>query len=221
VPPRTYHHGDLPSALLDAAEGLIRERALDGWSVREVSVQVGVSSSAAYHHFESRDALIRALSDRVIARVGERLANAVASATGGAQQGLIEFGRSYIRWTLDDPAVARLVFAAGRIEPRSAISPHPHDVLVAELNRLVDAGFLSEASRPGADFVVWAAVHGLATLLLDGLVQFDSDHDMDREVERLVLAVLNGLAHETAPVPAWPTARSAHTERSKGATAER
>jgi len=219
--PRTYHHGDLPSALLDAAEGLIRERALDGWSVREVSAQVGVSSSAAYHHFESRDALVRALSDRVIARVGESLANAVAGATGGPQQPLIEFGRSYIRWALDDPAVARLVFAAGRTEPQSAISPHPHDVLVAELNRLVDAGFLTEASRPGADFVVWAAVHGLVTLLLDGLIRFDSDHDMDREVERLVRAVLNGLAHETAAVPAWPTARSAHTERSKGATAER
>jgi len=221
VRPRNYHHGDLPSALLDAAEGLIRERALDGWSVREVSVQVGVSSSAVYHHFESRDALVRALSDRVIARVGARLASAVASATGGPQQGLIEFGRGYIRWALDDPAVARLVFAAGRIEPRFAIAPHPHDVLVAELNRLVDAGFLTEASRAGADFVVWAAVHGLATLLLDGLIQFDSDHDMDREVERLVLAVLNGLAHETAPDPAWPTARSAHTKRSKGATAER
>ncbi len=220
MPSRTYHHGDLASALLDAAEDLVRERTLHGWSVREVSLQLGVSSSAAYHHFESRDALVRALSERVLSRVGERIANAVAGASGRPQQGVIELGRTYIQWTQDDPAVARLVFSAARSEPQSVISPHPHDVLVAELNRLVDVGFLTEASRPGADFVVWAAVHGLATLLLDGLIRFDSDNDMDREVERLVLAVLNGLAHEAVPVPAWPTARSTHTDKLEGATTE-
>src|SRR5947199_230479 len=70
---RPYHHGDLRNALLDAAEALIRERGAYGWSLREASARVGVSPSAAYHHFDSRDALVRALADRVITRVGERL----------------------------------------------------------------------------------------------------------------------------------------------------
>ena len=76
MPRRRYHHGDLRNALLDAAEALIRERGADGWSLREASARVGVSPSAAYHHFASREALVRALADRVIARVGERLAAA-------------------------------------------------------------------------------------------------------------------------------------------------
>ena len=57
---RPYHHGDLRNALLDSAEALIRERGADGWSLREASARIGVSPSAAYHHFDSRDALVRA-----------------------------------------------------------------------------------------------------------------------------------------------------------------
>jgi len=210
---RRYHHGDLRTALLDAAEALIRERGLDGWSLREASIRIGVSPSAAYHHFDSRDGLVCALSERVLARLGERLGRAAGRARGGRQQRLIAVGRSYVHWAMDDPAVARLVFGAGHTERETPLSPHPHDVLVAELDRLVQAGELPAAARPGAEFIVWAALHGLATLLADGLIRLDSQRAVGREVERLVQAVLTGLAQEPAPSPAWPTPQSTHTER--------
>lgn len=205
-----YHHGDLRGALLDAAEALVRERGADGWSLREASARVGVSPSAAYHHFASRDALVSALSARVIARSGELLRDAAAQASGDPQQPLVAFGAAYVRWALDDPAVARLVFSARHTG--SVISPHPHDVLAAELDRLG----LDAAARPGAEFVVWAAVHGLTTLLLDGLVRLDDEHAVAREAERVVRAVLTGLARETSPDQAWPVPSSAYTVRISG-----
>ncbi|MBO0774606.1 MAG: TetR/AcrR family transcriptional regulator [Actinobacteria bacterium] len=208
---RPYHHGDLRNALLDAAEALIRERGADGWSLREASARVGVAPSAAYHHFDSRDALVRALADRVVARVGERLSGAAATAHGG-QQPLIAVGREYVRWAVEDPAVARVAFAAGRTEPATRISPHPHDVLAAELDRLAAAGGLPASARPGAEFVIWAAMHGLGVLVADGLVRLDSPQAIDREAERVLTAVLTGLAAEPPPSPAWPMPRSAHSE---------
>jgi len=198
--------------MLDAAEALIRDRGADGWSLREASARVGVSPSAAYHHFESRDALVRALADRVIARLGERLSDAAATAHGGPQQPLIAVGRGYVRWAVEDPAVARMAFAAGRTEPATPVSPPPHDMLPAELDRLADAGGLPASARPGAEFVFWAAMHGLAVLLADGLVCLDSPQAIDREAERVLRAVLTGLAAEPPPSPAWPTPRSAHSE---------
>jgi AcrR family transcriptional regulator len=209
---RPYHHGDLRNALLDAAEALIRERGADGWSLREATARVGVAPSAAYHHFDSRDALVRALADRVIARVGERLSAAAAAAHGGPQQPLIAVGREYVRWAVEDPAVARVAFAAGRTEPATRISPHPHDVLAAELDRLADTGALPTTARPGAEFVIWAAMHGLAVLLADGLIRLDGPQAIDREAERVLGAVLTGLAAEPPPFPAWPVPRSAHSE---------
>jgi AcrR family transcriptional regulator len=209
---RPYHHGDLRNALLDAAEALIRDRGSDGWSLREASARVGVSPSAAYHHFESRDALVRALADRVIARLGKRLSDAAATEHGGQQQPLIAVGREYVRWAVEDPAVARMAFAAGRTEPATLISPHPYDVLAAEFDRLADAGALPTPARPGAEFVFWAAMYGLAMLLADGLVRLDSPQAIDREAERVLSAVLTGLAAEPPPSPAWPVPRSAHSE---------
>ena len=209
---RPYHHGDLRNALLDAAEALIRERGADGWSLREASARIGVSPSAAYHHFDSRDALVRALADRVIARVGERLSAAAATAQGGPLQPLIAVGREYVRWAVEDPAVARVAFAAGRTEPATRISPHPHDVLAAELDRLADAGGLPTSARPGAEFVIWAAMHGLAVLVADDLIRLDGPQAIDREAERVLGAVLTGLAAEPPPFLAWPVPRSAHSE---------
>ncbi|CCH31157.1 TetR/AcrR family transcriptional regulator [Actinosynnema sp. NPDC047251] len=207
---RPYHHGDLRGALLDAAESLVRERGADGWSLREVSARVGVSPSAAYHHFASRDALVRALAGRVLAGLGDDLRHAAARARGQRAdplRRLVALGRGYVRWTLAEPAVAALAFGPHHDEPGA---PHPHDVLCAELDRLVAAGGLSDAARPGAEFAFWAAVHGLATLLRDGLIRLDGPRAVDREAERLVRAVLTGLAEPSHP----SRARSAHTERS-------
>ncbi|WP_424642327.1 TetR/AcrR family transcriptional regulator [Embleya sp. AB8] len=206
-----YHHGELRGALLDAAEALVRERGVEGWSLREASARVGVSPSAAYHHFGSRDELVGALSQRVLTRLGERLRRATARAAGTGHRRLIAYGRSYIRWTLDDPAVARLAFGAGRTTPRQPVSPHPHDVLAGELDRLVQAGELPEAARPGAEFLVWSAVHGLATLLADHLIHLTGPAEVDRQTERLIGAVLLGLSHQSAPDTPWPTPTSRHS----------
>ncbi|RSM90834.1 TetR family transcriptional regulator [Kibdelosporangium aridum] len=208
-----YHHGDLRAALLDAAESLVRERGVDGWSLREVSARIGVSPSAAYHHFKSRDALVGALSAQVLARLGERVRKAAARARGqrdDPQSRVIALCRSYVRWTVEDPSVAGLTFGAHHDEAETPVSPHPHDVLAAELDRLVEAGGLTVSARTGAEFVVWPAVHGLATLLRDGLMRLDNARDVDAQVERLIRAVLTGLREETSPHR--PQARSAHTE---------
>ncbi|MFI9846794.1 TetR/AcrR family transcriptional regulator [Nonomuraea sp. NPDC051941] len=224
-----YHHGDLRAALLDAAEELVRERGADGWSLREASARVGVSPSAAYHHFASRDTLVRALSERILSRLGDLLADACEQAgeLSGAGAGprapvgetadplrrLIALGRGYLHWAVQDPAVARLVFGAGATGPDSRVSPHPHDVLTAELDRLADLGALSAASRPGAEFVVWAPIHGLAVLLIDGLIRVDDARAFDLQAERVIRATLNGLCREPAPSEGWPAVHTTHTDR--------
>ncbi|WP_327300300.1 TetR/AcrR family transcriptional regulator [Streptomyces goshikiensis] len=210
---KRYHHGDLRGALLEAAETLVRERGVDGWSLREASARVGVSPSAAYHHFGSRDELVSALSEVVLARLGNRLRETMEAAPEQGPERLAACGRAYVTWALEDPAVARLVFRGGATTAQSAVSPHPHDVLTTELDRLTDAGHLPSGARPGAEFVVWAAIHGLAVLLIDGLVHIDDRQGVEFQTERLVFATFNGLARETAPEPDRPMPTTTHTRR--------
>jgi AcrR family transcriptional regulator len=210
-----YHHGQLREALLDAAEALAGERGADGWSVREVSAQLGVAPSAAYHHFACREELVSKLAERIQADVGQRLSRAVARAdTTDPMQPLIAYARTYVRWTIDNPGLAALAFAAARhIDLQAVISPHPYDILATELDRLVDTAVLNPAARPGAEFMVWPAVHGLAVLCADGMIRHRNRRTTDLEAERLVRALVAGLNEVTTPAADLTAATSPHAER--------
>ena len=49
-----YHHGDLKSALLNAAKRLIVENGIDALSLRSIATEVGVSHMAPYAHFKNK-----------------------------------------------------------------------------------------------------------------------------------------------------------------------
>ncbi len=56
-----YHHGDLDTALITTARKLIKKYGAEHISLRQVSQEIGVSPSAAYHYFPDRDSLLAAV----------------------------------------------------------------------------------------------------------------------------------------------------------------
>ena len=58
---RTYHHGDLRQALLDAGIALARDGGPEAVVLREATRRAGVVPNAAYRHFVSRHALLQAV----------------------------------------------------------------------------------------------------------------------------------------------------------------
>jgi AcrR family transcriptional regulator len=53
MPKRPYHHGNLRTALLTAAERTLRERGVEQVSLRDLARQVGVSHGAPSRHFRA------------------------------------------------------------------------------------------------------------------------------------------------------------------------
>jgi AcrR family transcriptional regulator len=66
--------------LLDVAEARFAQHGLAGVGMREVAQLAGLGKSSLFHHFASKDALYHAVLDRVLARIEQRLAPALASA---------------------------------------------------------------------------------------------------------------------------------------------
>src|SRR5713101_8147875 len=60
--PKTYHHGNLREALLEAAIRLIAEVGPTAFTLREVARRAGVSHNAPYRHFRDRDDLMAAVA---------------------------------------------------------------------------------------------------------------------------------------------------------------
>ena len=73
-----YHHGDLESALIQEAKSLVAKYGVEKISLREIAANVGVSPSAAYHHFGDKEALLSAVARVAFEELGQQMQNAVS-----------------------------------------------------------------------------------------------------------------------------------------------
>jgi AcrR family transcriptional regulator len=192
MPSRNYHHGALRPALLEAAEQVLEERGVDGFSLRETARRAGVSPSAPAHHFGDTGGLLTALAAAAFAELAERLE---ASALGTTRDERIRAqGIAYVGFALARRAKFDLMW-------RAALLDHADAELSAAASRAFRA--LDEAVRgeeAGSDMkgpgiipsiACWSIVHGFAHLALDGAFGAEPG-----DAERAAEAMLGGvLAH--------------------------
>lgn len=161
---RTYHHGDLRSALVDAGLRALETTEIGDISLRQIARDVGVSATAVYRHFPDKRALLVALAGAGIDKLGEAQAKAAGSASDTSA--FSATGRAYVRFALAHPALFRLIFthlppAGDTVFGESLAARLLHDKAAA-----ATGGDAEETRRLMVQ--AWAVVHGLAMLMLDG-----------------------------------------------------
>jgi AcrR family transcriptional regulator len=201
-----YHHGNLRSALVDAALELAREGGPDAVVVREASRRAGVSHNAAYRHFADRDGLLRTVCGRCMAELARLMERRIAETApaGGelarARARLNACGRAYVEFALSEPGWFRTAFAvpAGLawFEPGEGVGERglgPLELVSEQLDALDAAGGVAPGRRVHAELSAWSAVHGLSTLLLDGPLRSLPDGDREQALARLLATIEHGL----------------------------
>ena len=78
--PRSYHHGNLKQALLEASLDLIRKAGAGAFTLREVARRAGVSHNAPYRHFRDKEELLAALAAEGFDRLTAAMTKAAESA---------------------------------------------------------------------------------------------------------------------------------------------
>jgi AcrR family transcriptional regulator len=161
---RPYRHGNLPVALLAAARQILDENGLHAVGLRETARRVGVSATAAYRHFTSKEDLLAS----VAAEGFHDLAAAMQSATRGATP-LTRAGLAYIEFADQNRGVFRLMF--GPILAERTKYPALQAASVS-VEALLVRGVADLDPRPLNDnhaaLAAWGLVHGLAHLIVDG-----------------------------------------------------
>jgi AcrR family transcriptional regulator len=158
---RRYHHGNLRTALLEAARGILEEGASD-LSLRAVARRAGVSHAAPYRHFPNHEALLVELAKEGFVELREELV-AAASRKAGEADRIANIGAAYMRFAAKRPALARLMF--GPQLPNRDSFPEltaAADAIGTEIGNALHDNALGLA--------VWAAVHGLAMLILENVI---------------------------------------------------
>jgi AcrR family transcriptional regulator len=192
-PSAPYHHGDLHAALVRAALELLEEGGSAALSLRAVARRAGVAPSAPYRHYADREALLSA-----VAAVGYReLAESLAAAhpSPSSADDLAAVAVAYVQFALRRPALFRVMFGEP-CDRGSAERVAATEAIAAYVTGIVRHAF------PGTDpdalaTAVWALVHGLAFLHLDGKLDTSSPEEVAHRVRAAVHAVLGASAAMT------------------------
>lgn len=212
---RTYHHGDLRTALLGATLAIVRRDGPGAVTLRDVAKRAGVSEAAPYHHFESKSHLLLAAAAEGYAALAARL-GAARAIEGTARAQLVAMGAAYVRFALDEPGYFRLLFGAHVVElvehPAATATKQAGRAAAMHLRDGVSAFIAESRTRVDAldlERLLWSQIHGLAWLVLEQELRPAPSHD-----EAVALAA-TGIEHLLAGIaPARPS-RSRTSPRGK------
>ena len=172
--PRTLSAADIEAfriRLCDVAEVLFAAHGPDGVTMRELAVELGVSSMTPYRYFKDKDAILAAVRTRAFNRFAEAMEDAGArlrKSTGGQP------GNAYLDFALANPAAYRMMFDVNQ----PTASDYPDLVVAMDRARLtMGAGLrdLAEQGKIRGDIelmahIYWSAMHGAVMLELAGLL---------------------------------------------------
>ncbi len=199
---RSYHHGDLQTALVDEAAAMISEGGADAVTMRAIGSRLGVSRAAPYRHFRDRASLLVAVAVQGFERLRHRLEAVAGAGSSSRVDRLLQMGEEYIRFALEHPAHYHLMWGKEAIARQDeAALRDAAGGLLEHLSEVIESHQHSGEIGPGdaraKAYVAWSAVHGLASLLIEG--QIDPNVDVDSLIRQTTQTILNGM-RDPSPV---------------------
>lgn len=177
---QSYHHGDLRSALLQAARDILEEGGLDALSLRAVAARAGVSHAAPAHHFPTLKNLLTAVAIDAFQRFTTAMRDERDQAASDPRSQLAAAGDGYVRFARQYPQQFRLMFSPSRLDWTEAGFHDAGRAAYAQLQEVCAPvaelrGDTSQDGRLKLEQMVWSSVHGYVQLLLAG--QFGYPYD--------------------------------------------
>jgi AcrR family transcriptional regulator len=202
--PRSYHHGNLKQALLEASLDLIRKAGPGAFTLREVARRAGVSHNAPYRHFRDKEELLAALAAEGFDRLTAAMTKAAESASGALDRFRMS-GRGYVEFALRHPQHFAVMFEVPwRFESypeTQAAGERAFGTLVRYVEACQAEGALPPGDAKPFALLAWSMVHGVAKLAIGGRLPLSGTADVLRFTDTATAALWRGLAHAFASEP--------------------
>lgn len=175
-----YHHGDLRRALLEEALRTIQAGGAADLTLRAVGERLGVSRTALYRHFSDKQALLAAVGREGFRTLRLALAEAWEQ-HGRGRPGFEAMGLAYVRFAVTHPAHYRVMFggflaSSGKDAELVAEAKAAFQVLVTSLVEQQQQGLVRPDDPQLLARFIWALVHGIAMLAIDGQLRGADEH---------------------------------------------
>ncbi|MBK04629.1 MAG: hypothetical protein CL920_19775 [Deltaproteobacteria bacterium] len=167
---KTYHHGDLKEALMDAALRLIRSKGLRGFSLREAAREAGVAPSAPYRHYKHRKELLASLAERSQIQLMQEVRVAVQNAPDEPLERFKAVCGAYVSFAAHHPEQFVVIYdseymPSSKGDVRKEIEQEIK-LLVKEV--IGDVNHSQAASNRDVELTARALVYGLCRQYVDG-----------------------------------------------------
>jgi AcrR family transcriptional regulator len=177
-----YHHGNLKQTMHETALAMLNEGGIDTISMRAIAQRIGVSPSAAYRHYENKEALLAGVAQAGFEQITAHLKAVRHDDQVPVNDKFQRMGVVYITFAVANPAQYRLMFGNQAVDT----SRFP-EVLAARraLSKEVFSMIRLCQGEPAPDRLTmlaianaaWSLTHGAAMLIIDGSLAVDDVTD--------------------------------------------
>lgn len=175
-----YHHGDLHSSLLATATAMITEQGIDALSLRKLAERIGVSRTAAYHHFKDKHDLLSAIAAQAFVSWQSQAKQIFNDDQLSDSEKYRTFVHYYVRFATENAAIYKLMFGStlwkkeGEKQNSSQKlidAAYPSFQFQVEMTQYWQQKGLLPKSQKTLRLaqVSWATLHGIAQLVIDGI----------------------------------------------------
>jgi AcrR family transcriptional regulator len=184
---------ELPGKILKEAEQIVAGTGHESLNMRELARRVGVSATAIYHYFESKEDLLLQLKLAAAEKLNRRIRSIDPQLD--AHESLHQLGVHYVEFAQEHPNLYRLLFETpiGSTPLGESDQPVLYYTYYAARNalqRMAASGKQGIDSRYGA-MMGWIMLHGFCSLMMSGTLQLAEGMDRE-ELKRLFLSFYTG-----------------------------
>lgn len=212
---RTYHHGDLKNALIETALAHIARDGARALSLREVARSAGVSHTASYRHFPSKESLLAAIAEQGFDLLSQAMQTATTAHAGDPAAALQAAGCAYVEFGVRHPDHLQIMFGGliARTEDYPSLrvaSKAAYEALATIVREGLHARRFRGPDERTIAVAAWSLVHGLAVLIAGGKIHTEEGNAAAaRELVPAAIALLHqGIAIAPERAAAKPRPRS-------------
>lgn len=172
---KSYHHGDLKNALIEAGADILSKEGASALSLRKVAQKAGVSHAAPYAHFADKQALIAAISTEGYKKLYEQIAQVAERYQADPLRRFVEASWAYVQFALDEPDQFKVTLS-GMIEKEQdypafvETARRTFGLVVEIVTQCQRESILRQGTADLTAVSVWALIHGFVTLLLENQI---------------------------------------------------
>jgi len=183
MPIKPYHHGNLKPSLIDCATRIVASNGAGALSMRFLAEQLGVSRTALYHHFRNKDELLAAIATKGFMQLKALIEHSDPMPVP-IKQHMERAVLGYLSFATQHAEQYKLMFSQTlwQTEQETPYQRYAKDGFRSFVSLFVAMQAQGELSTEEPPLrlaqQMWSSLHGLSTLLNDGILTAQGDLDV-------------------------------------------